>query len=827
MKPDLRHLIAGGIFVLALGGQLVFAVFELRNARAQTEHSLLLHARVIGNVLSSAVESAERRGRLEEAYKIFAQTRIDRRLVDAAIVDDRDRILLSTTLVLRGKGLQESPLADATELLRMARAHGQGQVALAADGNSVLSAFPVRLEARPDELVGGRIAGLLMRHNLVFEKSVALRRVVIDMLQVGAGTLMLSLLVWLYFDRILVRPLRLLARASDELAHGVHEPVTPRLDSTLEIRQLGQAFDGMAERLQRRTELLQESHAFLDATMDAVPSHLAVLDEQGTIIAVNQAWRSFADAHGLGLPEHGLGCNYLQICDRAAEGGVQTAEAVAMALREMLAGTRAQFHTDYHFATPVFEDERWFALDIRTFASAGRSRVLLAHHDISETRQLSRQLEYQARHDALTGLINRHEFERRLEALVDSARADGAEHVLCYLDLDQFKVVNDTCGHVAGDELLRQVSRTIARCVRHGDTLARLGGDEFGILMDYCPLDIGLQRAEAVRAALEESRFTWQEHVFSIGASIGITCLDQSVASAGAAMSHADAACYVAKDEGRNRVRVHDDGDERRATQHGQMRWVSRLQWALDLDRLELHYQPILPLGNGSPGSNEADVTRYYELLVRLVDEDGSLVSPGAFLPAAERFHLASRIDRWVVSRALGWLASQPAHLAALEMCSINLSGQSLGDEGFLEFVLERLERSGVPPSKLAFEVTETAAIANLNNATVFMEGLAGRGCRFALDDFGSGLSSFAYLKHLPVEILKIDGVFVRDLLTDPIDAALVRSINEIGHVMGLKTVAEFVESQQIIERLTEIGVDYVQGYAVGAPRPLSSLART
>ena len=442
-------------------------------------------------------------------------------------------------------------------------------------------------------------------------------------------------------------------------------------------------------------------------------------------------------------------------------------------------------------------------------------RVLAAVEDITEARALSQQLRFQAAHDALTGLVNRHEFENRLERALKSAESGRGEHALCYLDLDQFKIINDTCGHVAGDELLRRLGRVLAQQVRRQDTLARLGGDEFGVLLENCSMHVAERVANVLRRTIEDFRFAWESQVFGIGVSIGVVPIQGAGETVSSILSAADAACYAAKDRGRNRIHIYHEGDVEVARRHGEMRWVTRIQTALEENRFELARQPIVPLFTRS----EPDT--HYELLLRMRDEEGSIVAPEAFLPAAERYNLSVRLDRWVIREAFRLLTQDPAHLQKLFLCSINLSGVSLADEDFLIFVTTELASTGIPPAKVCFEITETAAIANLSGAMRFIEVLRRIGCRFALDDFGSGLSSFAYLKSLPVDFLKIDGVFVKDIVHDPIDRELVRSINEIGHVMGKQTIAEFVESEEILAALGELGVDYAQGFELGKPKLL------
>ena len=438
--------------------------------------------------------------------------------------------------------------------------------------------------------------------------------------------------------------------------------------------------------------------------------------------------------------------------------------------------------------------------------------------DVTEAHELSNKLTYQASHDALTELINRREFEEQVNQLLDGGPTNKqAEHALLYIDLDQFKVINDTCGHIAGDELLRQIAILMNKKVRQSDSLARLGGDEFGVLMRFCDLEQSHRLAETLRTVIEDFRFIWAKQVFNLAASIGISVINHKTNSITEVMRQADAACYMAKESGRNRVHVFHDEDETLAQRHGEMEWVSRINNALDENKFHLYAQPILDI--------KKDVVTHYEILIRLEDAAGNIIPPGAFLPAAERYNLISKLDRWVINKSFEWIAELSKAGKGDFIVSINISGLSFSEKGFTEYVLERLQAHDVQNERVCFEITETAAIANLSSVTGFINTLQQQGCLFALDDFGSGMSSFAYLKNLPVDFLKIDGMFVKDILDDPIDFEMVKSINEIGHVMGKKTIAEFVENEAVLAKLDEIGVDYAQGYGVGMPAPIESIA--
>lgn len=442
--------------------------------------------------------------------------------------------------------------------------------------------------------------------------------------------------------------------------------------------------------------------------------------------------------------------------------------------------------------------------------------AVLVFHDVSEQRRLQKEISHQAQHDALTGLFNRYEFEHRLQQVIEMAQSQDSEHALCYLDLDQFKVVNDTCGHAAGDALLQQLSVLLESKIRQCDTLARLGGDEFGVLLEHCSLANAKSIANTLRQAVEDFSFSWQEQRFRVGVSLGLVRVDAMSTSVANILQAADNACYVAKDSGRNRVHVYLEHDEMLAQRYGEMKWVSRIQKALEEDRFELYAQPIFPLNERVADS------LHCELLLRMKEEDGKVSLPGAFIPAAERYNLAVAIDRWVVSHAFLWLATHSNVLERLALITINLSGQSIGDQFFHAYVVKQLDDTGIPAKKICFEITETAAIANLADATRFMQTLKSRGCRFSLDDFGSGLSSFGYLKALPVDFLKIDGSFVKDIVDDPIDLAMVRSINEIAQLLNKETIAEYVENDEILNQIRTMGVDYGQGYGLGRPLSLS-----
>lgn len=446
--------------------------------------------------------------------------------------------------------------------------------------------------------------------------------------------------------------------------------------------------------------------------------------------------------------------------------------------------------------------------------------LLVVHMVSRRVSRKNRQLHYQASHDPLTGLINRREFEARLERAITQAQTQSAMHALLYMDLDRFKIINDTCNHTAGDELLQQVGQLLLSSVRKRDTLGRLGGDEFGMLLENCPLDKAMQIAEKLLAAIGDFRFRWDDQTFTLGISIGIVPLDRNTRDLASAMRAADSACYIAREAGRERIQVADMGNRHLQERHGQMQWMPRLNRALEEDRFTLYFQPIVPC------TGDRRQSRHIEILLRMVDDDGTIHAPGAFLPAAGKYGLAASIDRWVISHAMAWLARESVENHSPPRISINLSAESIGNRDILKFILQQLEITGVAPQQLCFEITETAVMASLTAATGFMLTLCGHGIRFCLDDVGSGLSSFTCMKKLPVDFLKIDGGLVRDILSDPVDHAMVRAINKLGQLLGKQTIAEFVETDEVARELRKMGVNHMQGYVFAHPQSLEDYAQ-
>jgi len=450
--------------------------------------------------------------------------------------------------------------------------------------------------------------------------------------------------------------------------------------------------------------------------------------------------------------------------------------------------------------------------------------MIVVFHDVSQIRAMAQQLLWQASHDSLTGLVNRREFERRLGELVETARSQRREHALMYLDMDNFKAVNDSCGHSAGDELLRQLTSIMLTRMRGSDTLARLGGDEFGALLESCPLEQAVRIANAMRETVREFRFVWEGKTFSVGVSIGLVPINADSGDINQVLAAADACCYEAKKQGRDRVQVYRPDLSGYSGRHEELQLVSQINRAFELGQFRLYRQRIAPL---DPRQQRDP---HYEVLIRMLDSAGNPLPATGFMPAAERYNLLTSIERWVVSSLVEFLHRQwnsgaiprEAHDGGERgFYSVNISGASINDKSFPDFLRNLLTRYQLPSGLLCFEITETTAISNLSKAAELMHELKGMGCRFALDDFGTGMSSYAYLKYLPVDFLKIAGVFITEMKTDAMDYAIVDSINKISHILGMKTIAESVENAESLARITELGIDFAQGYYVAEPELL------
>ena len=619
--------------------------------------------------------------------------------------------------------------------------------------------------------------------------------------------LLTSFLLTLPLLNRVARPITLLAKTAQKISRKHDYSLRAIKYSQDEIGILVDSFNGMLDTIENKNNSLLALKNNYQALYDNNPTMVFDLSMSGQIQSVNQ----------FGAKQLGLNINQLL-----------GTSILKFTHPEDLANSRAFLRTCQENPHQVHKQEArlicqngnviWVRKTARRVdTTQNQQHLLLVCEDITETRRLSDKIAYQASHDELTGLTNRSQFDVHLQHLVEEAQANNNMHVMCYLDLDQFKVVNDTCGHLAGDELLKQLGDLLRHQVRKTDVLARLGGDEFGILMAHCAVEQAMQTGEKLRNAIADFQFAWDNRCFSVSVSIGIAPINHTSGNAVDILKEADAACYAAKEKGRNRIHVFSPTDEALAERQGEMQWVEKIRLGIEENRFQLYGQLIVP-------TSQIEEGLHFETLLRYQDQQGNIIPPGAFLPAAERYNIAPALDRWVISSLFEYLSTTPGFIERLELCSVNLSGLSLSDESMLDFIGEQFRKWQIPTYKICFEITETAAISNLSYAKHFIDTLRKRGCLFSLDDFGSGLSSFAYLKNLPVDFLKIDGLFVKDILEDKIDWTMVKAINEVGHVMNKKTIAEFVENQNIFELLKTLGVNYAQGYGIAKPVPLREL---
>jgi diguanylate cyclase (GGDEF)-like protein/PAS domain S-box-containing protein len=570
----------------------------------------------------------------------------------------------------------------------------------------------------------------------------------------------------------------------------------------------------LVARSRRTEELIREQRERAQVTLEAIRDAVVTTTADGTVDYANPAAAAL-----LGRPSSALRhANISAVCQFIEQGSRQELPHPILAALErgqgVPIGRNALLTRDDGLelcidgsAEPIFGTD------------AGARGAVLVFRDVGVERATAMQLAYQASHDSLTGLINRREFERLVTEMLERRSGDSHDDILLFLDLDQFKVINDTCGHVAGDELLRRVGALLGESLRASDVLARLGGDEFGILLRGCALESALHVAEKLRQKVAELRFVCDRGSFSIGASIGVVSVEEGFREYSEVLSAADRACNLAKEFGRNRIQVYRTSDEELACRHGMMLWVGRIRSAIDEDRFRLYAQSIVPTRETRHAPARAEV------LLRMVDRDGRIIPPMAFMPAAERYDLGPALDRWVIRNAFEQLAR--AGPRAFDICSINLGAASICDERLFDFIIAEQARRGLRADQICFEITETSAITQFTKACQLIEKLRAVGFHFALDDFGTGASSFAYLKALPVDYLKIDGAFVRDIPSNSVNRAMVEAIHHVAHVMGILTVAEFVESGAVLDRLRHIGVDFAQGYGIGKPEPLEAFLET
>ncbi|MFO1266731.1 MAG: EAL domain-containing protein [Rubrivivax sp.] len=730
----------------------------------------------------------------------------------AYVVDAGARVLFHSGGAAQPSAAEQqalrAALADGAESVRHVGAAASGSASGSASGpgsgsgGSLLAVLPVRDDA--GTLVGGVVIGVDGEH-VHNELGAVLRSAVLaGLLALAAG----ALLLWVALRAFVTRPVEALVQTIVGLRErpgdlGRRVAVT----STDELGQLGRAFNGLMDELRQQSDALFEQKERAEVTLRSIADGVIATDALDRVRYLNPVAEQLTGWSGeaaIGRPVHEV----LRLVDARLGSDVPLSTA-ALAGDGVLPDEFDLVRAD---GARIGVDHRAALMHDRLGSLTG---AVLTFRDISLERGFVRQRTWEAAHDVLTGLVNRREFEARLHAAVQVARSDGTGHVVCFMDLDRFKVVNDTCGHAAGDELLKAVTASLRQRVRQGDTLARFGGDEFALLMDGCTLAHAEQVANGLVAAVRDFRFAWQGRTLRVGLSIGLAAVHGDTTAA-EALSRADSACYWAKEQGRDRACVYDHADHQMAARRHESGWVARIEAALAEDRFVLYQQRYLGL--------TADARRrpHLEVLLRLREEDGRLVPPDQFLPAAERYHLMPAVDRWVIGKVFAGYHGLVQRLGVPALtCAINLSGTSLNVPGLAEHVRECARAHALPSGAVCFEITETAALRNLGQAAGFIEECRRLGFQFALDDFGTGNSSLGYLKNLPVDYLKIDGGFVRNIVRDRVDRALTETINHLGHMLGIHTVAECAEDAAIIDELRRIGVDYAQGHGVEAPTPL------
>jgi diguanylate cyclase (GGDEF)-like protein/PAS domain S-box-containing protein len=776
------------------------------NARIQDlEDALRNRGQTIATQLAAISEDAFQSGNRQKLAR-FVQSTLQEKNVLAVTVTDMKGNILAHASETADKSAPP-PLAESSRYKLLA------PVYYSEEGGGAKS---VKADATAPKRQAGWVTVQLSSAALQTEQN----KILIQSLLIVFAGLVVTIVFALRMASGVTRPVISLTRAVEKIKNGVLDyRVTTQ--SGGEVGRLEDGINAMAAALQEardREKKRSEDALFLEkvraqVTLESIGDGVITTDAAGRIVYMNPVAEQFTEwrndeARGRPLSE------VFRIFDE--ESNRLEEYPIHYCLRD----GRTIRHDSHH----LLMSHDGGKIEIQDSAAPIRDRdgvilgAVVVFHDVTEIQSMARHMAFLASRDPLTGLLNRREFESRLQRVLESARAGERTHALLYLDLDQFKIVNDTCGHIAGDELLKQLAGHLQKEIRASDMLARLGGDEFGVILEDCSVDKAEQIADLLRQSVKDFRFMWEKRAFEIGVSIGLVPISRDSGGLTEVMSAADSACYIAKDRGRNRIHIYQPDDRAFAQRRGEMQWVHRLRQGLENNSFDLYCQAIVPLQHTAKQTGP-----FHEILVRVQDED--LVLPAAFIPAAERYHLMPSIDRWVIRTVFPMLEKYQARAAGGEsgkaLFAINLSGQSLGDEQFLEFVMQQFAQHRVDPRSICFEITETAAIANLTRARDFIARFKHMGCRFALDDFGSGLSSFGYLKSLTVDYLKIAGDFVEGMLEDSLDRAMVEAINQVGHVMGLVTVAESVESPALIDMLREIGVDHAQGHGIDTPKPL------
>ncbi|MGK7938034.1 MAG: EAL domain-containing protein [Xenococcaceae cyanobacterium] len=734
---------------------------------------------------------------------------------------------LHPSTLLKSRRVEEAMTTEVVQAAKTASVLSLSQLMAETSSSCVVIVENKQLENNTESTDNPRPQSLLMPIGIVTERDIVQFQLLgLNLVATTAQTVMSTPLVCMkttdfllkvrqQMEKLLVRRLVIVGEQGELRGIITQSNILKVLDPT----ELLRVIETLQQDLDERTQKLQQEKELAQVTLQSIGDAVITTDAVGKIVNINPmaeqltGW-SENEAKGKNLSTifHIINEYTRKPAPNPVEKVLKENKVFGLANHTILIARNGTEYGIEDSAAPIRD---------RQGKMIG---AVIVFHDVTESRRLTRltnQLSWQASHDALTGLYNRRKFEQKLVEAIASAHHEEQQHALCYLDLDQFKIVNDTCGHQAGDELLRQITRLLSQQVRSSDILARLGGDEFGLLLHRCPLEIAIQIANNLIQLVEDFGFTWQDKTFTIGVSIGLVEIESSTENLDSLMSAADAACYAAKARGRNCVHIYQNNDAELSRQRGERQWIAKLNQALSDNRFCLYSQKIISLKDSTENI-------HYEILIRLRDEQGQLILPGTFIPAAEHYNLMPAIDRWVINHFFTMYERyseqeiSPQSSQANTSYSINLSGASINNKQFHLFLQEQFTYFRIDPTAICFEITETAAISNLANASVFIQELKKLGCSIALDDFGSGMSSLTYLKNLPVDYLKIDGSFVKNIVSDKVDCTAVECFNNIGKSMNIKTVAEFVEDEAILEKLREIGVDYAQGYGIDLPKPLT-----
>jgi diguanylate cyclase (GGDEF)-like protein/PAS domain S-box-containing protein len=776
------------------------------NARIQDlEDALRNRGQTIATQLAAISEDAFQSGNRQVLARFVQSTLQEKNVMSVTVTDMKGRVLAHASEAADKS--MPPPLAESSRYKLLAPVYYSQEAG---------GAKPKKGAAATPKKQAGWVTVQLSSAALQTEQN----RILFQSLFIVFLGLVVTIVFALRMARGVTRPVISLTRAVEKIKNGVLDYRVPT-QSGGEVGRLEDGINAMAAALQeardrekkRSEDALFQEKVRAQVTLESIGDGVITTDAAGRIVYMNPVAEQFTEWRG----DEARGKPLSEVFKIFDEESNRLEE---YPIHYCLQDGRTIRHDSHH----LLMSHDGGKIEIQDSAAPIRDRdgvilgAVVVFHDVTEIQSMARHMAFLASRDPLTGLLNRREFESRLQHVLESARAGERTHALLYLDLDQFKIVNDTCGHIAGDELLKQLASHLQKEIRASDMLARLGGDEFGVILEDCSVDKAEQIADLLRQSIKDFRFMWERRAFEIGVSIGLVPISRDSGGLTEVLSAADSACYIAKDRGRNRIHIYQPDDRAFAERRGEMQWVHRLRKGLENNSFDLYCQAIVPLQDTAKQTGP-----FHEILVRVQDED--LVLPAAFIPAAERYHLMPSIDRWVIRTVFPMLEKYQARAASGEsgkaLFAINLSGQSLGDEQFLEFVMQQFAQYRVDPHSICFEITETAAIANLTRARDFIARFKHMGCRFALDDFGSGLSSFGYLKSLTVDYLKIAGDFVEGMLEDPLDRAMVEAINQVGHVMGLITVAESVESPGLIDMLREIGVDHAQGHGIDTPKPL------